>query len=101
MANLFTISGRARIARNITRSSAELKTWRLRNKKNKEFHALATLLTNSKGYIIASEKDLAKQYPDLFNVYTTEKKALNKLHIWAIYHYKDARGYAYLSFCGV
>lgn len=56
----------AQTAAEITHTAASTKDWRLRRKIDRRFKEIAVQLDKGKGYIIASEKELAEKWPELF-----------------------------------
>lgn len=56
----------AQTASEITHKAASTKDWRLRRKIDRRFKEIAQELSQGKGYIIASEKELAEKWPEVF-----------------------------------
>ena len=57
-----------KIAKSYTEEAANVKDWRLRNAKDREFKEIAKELMADKGYIIATNYELAKKYPGKIDV---------------------------------
>lgn len=62
----FRLSTRVKIAKQLTSNTADLKDWRIRNKHNREMRDIARILTQDKGYIIATPKEMSDKYRKLF-----------------------------------
>lgn len=82
------ISHWANIARNYTEKAAAVKDWRLRNKTEHEFKKIAIEWTNGRGYIIATNYELAAKYPGMLDVrFSKESEKM----IWGIAFNKYGR----------
>lgn len=88
----FTLSGRIAIAKRLTSESANVKEWRLRNKRNRELRSVAREIVAGKGYIIASERQLHKQYGPLFSFFENEAAEIKR--VWGIYYDGKKLGFA-------
>lgn len=82
------LSRSAEIAKQLTINAASAKDWRLRNRRDREFKRIARDLASGKGYVIATNYQLAKQYPGMLDVrYTPESKPM----VWAVNFSKFGR----------
>ena len=79
----------AGVAARFTRQAADTKDWRLRRKHDRKMKEIAKALTEGRGYIIATDKELAQIYPGLFRGTTGEE---SKRMIWAVYFSQFAIG---------
>lgn len=97
----FTVSGRVRIARNITTASANVKAWRLRTIKDRQLQQIAKEITLKRGYLTATCAEIEKRFPTLWKSHSQEERASEKLRIFGIHCSIDVKGYAHLSFCTI
>lgn len=75
------LSGAVKSAKRLTNEATQVAAWQVRTARDKNLQRLANDLSEGKGYIIASEREMILKYPEYLNF--TPKD--NKLHIWCIY----------------
>ena len=71
-----------RATANGTRRVAEIPTWKLTRKHEREMHKLA--VNNPKGYWIGSVAQMKEQFGDLFDIDRVADSKPNQIHVWAI-----------------
>ncbi len=74
-----TLTNRVNIAKRMTANTATLKDWRVRSKHNRAMREIS----NGKGYIIASVRELAQKYGRLCHYETTAPGADAK-RVWGL-----------------
>lgn len=72
----------AQTAAHCTKRASETKDWRLTRKADRRFKEIARELTEGKGYVIATEAELAERWPEVFPKSATFSD--NRIFIWAV-----------------
>lgn len=78
-----TLNQRIEIAKSLTSRTANTKDWQIRNKHNRAMREIAREWTDSKGYIIASVKELSVKYGQLCH-FEANMPDVDKKRVWAV-----------------
>lgn len=78
-----TLTKRVNIAKRMTEETANMKDWQVRNRHNRAMREIARGISDGKGYIIASVRELTQKYGNLCH-YDTIATGADAKHVWGL-----------------
>lgn len=79
-----TLEQAVETAKKITNRAASVKDWRLTTNRDRAMKKLAAEISQGKGYILASPRQIAEQYPNLVSPYFATGAGADRVFIWAV-----------------